>query len=50
MKDRGSFKGNDQKQLRIEELLTENEVLRGQLEMLKTTNSNIEAEVRKGSE
>jgi hypothetical protein len=25
-------------------------VLRGQLEMLKSTNSNIEAEVRKGSE
>lgn len=45
-----SNRDRDDKQRRIDELLTENEVLRGQLKLLKDTNSNIEQEVKKGSE
>ena len=45
-----SNRDKDDRQRRIDELLTENEVLRGQLRLLKDTNSNIEQEVKKGSE
>lgn len=45
-----SNRDKEDRQRRIDELLTENEVLRGQLKCLKDTNLNIEQEVKKGSD